>query len=86
MASEAEAGARRIYASPNGDRWYLLRDAEHERCFVRHIGNPASGGHVTDIGLSAFLAADRGAPEHRELWRLIDTLIDGDARPQTAVA
>lgn len=46
----------------------------------------ASGGHVTDIALSAFLAADRGSPEHRALWQLIGTLVENDDAKPTALA
>ena len=78
---------RELYASPNGDRWELLRDPSDGHSFVRHTGNPASGGHVTDIGLAAFLAADRGGPEHLALWELIGSLTDrGRPTPLTAVA
>ena len=58
---------RLIYASPNGDHWY-----------VRHIGNIASGGHVTDFSLATFLASGRNGPEHQEFWRLIGTLVGED--------
>lgn len=66
-----------IYASSNGDRWRLVRDPADGRALVRHAGNPASGGHITDIALAAFLLADRGGPEHRALWDLIGALADG---------
>ncbi|QGY05935.1 hypothetical protein MMSR116_31605 [Methylobacterium mesophilicum SR1.6/6] len=78
---------RVLYASSNGDRWVLLRDPTDERSFVRHEANPASGGHTTDIALSAFLAADRGGPEHRALWRLIGALLeDHEPKSQTDLA
>ena len=73
---------REIYASANGDRWHLLRDPATGHSFVRHTANAASGGHVSEIGLSAFLADGRAGPEHRELWRLIGTLVD-DGRPSS---
>lgn len=77
---------REIHASPNGDRWRLLRDPETGRTFVRHAGNRASGGHVTDIALAAFLSADRGGPEHQALWSLIGALADDAPAPPTAPA
>lgn len=80
-----EAG-REIHVSSNGDRWVLLSDPETGHSFVRHSGNPASGGHVTDIGLAAFLAADRGGPEHQALWLMIAILADGKSIPAIAVA
>lgn len=71
---------REIYASSNGDRWHLLYDAATGHSFVRHSGNPASGGHVTDIGLPGFLASGRSGPEHQALWQMIASLVsDGNA-------
>jgi hypothetical protein len=76
--------SRDLYVSSNGDRWLLLRDPSDGRSFVRHEANLASGGHVTDIALSVFLAADRGSPEHRALWQLIGALVENDdAKPTT---
>ena len=77
---------REIHVSPNGDRWRLLCNPGTGYSFVRHKGNAASGGHVTEIGLSAFLAADRGGPEHRALWLLIASLSDERSAPVTTAA
>jgi hypothetical protein len=77
---------RQIYASSNGDCWHLLRDPETGRSFVRHAANLASGGQVSDIGLTAFLGSGRNGPEHQELWRLIGTLIDDDRATPTPTA
>ncbi len=66
--------ARKLYSSPNGDRWYLIRDASGE-VFVRHEANSASGGNVAHIDLGTFLSSGEG-PEHQELLRLIGTLVD----------
>ena len=76
---------RVLYVSPNGDHWVLMRDTADGRSFVRHEANPASGGHVTEIGLSAFLAADRGGSEHQALWLLIATLTGEEPTPAIAV-
>ncbi|MGU3417003.1 hypothetical protein [Methylobacterium sp. D54C] len=70
---------RELYTSSNGDRWLLLRDRSDGRSFVRHEANAASGGRVTDIALAAFLAADRGGPEHQAIWALIGEIVDGTA-------
>lgn len=70
-----------LYRSPNGDRWSLARDAESERVFVRHEANLPSGGRVTELEVSAFLAAGRG-PEQQELLRLIGTLVDEASLPE----
>ncbi len=78
--------SRDLYLSPNGDRWLLLRDPSDGRSFVRHEANRASGGHVTDVALAAFLAADRGGPEHQALWALIGELVDDGATPPSAIA
>lgn len=66
--------ARTLYSSPNGDRWYLIRDTSGE-IFIRHEANVASGGHVAHIDLGTFLSSGRG-PEHQELLRLIGTLVE----------
>jgi hypothetical protein len=68
--------ARELYASENGDRWFLARDAQWERVFVRHEANPRSGGHVQDIEIGEFLAGNRRSPEHLALLRLIGTLVE----------
>lgn len=78
--------SRVLYVSSNGDRWLLLRDPSDGRSFVRHEANLASGGHVTDIALAAFLAADHGGPEHQALWALIGELVDYGATPPSMTA
>ena len=75
------AKARKFYCSPNGDRWYLIRDASGE-VFVRHEANLASGGHVADIEIGTFLGS--GAARSRELLRLIGTLVN-DRTAQASV-
>ena len=54
----------------DGDRWHLVRDAASGRVFVRHEPNASSGG-------GASLARGGHGPEHRELLRLIGTLVEG---------
>ena len=66
--------ARKLYESPNGDRWYLVRD-HTGAVFVRHEANVASGGHVAHIEVGAFLSSDQG-PEQQELLRLIGSLLE----------
>jgi hypothetical protein len=68
--------ARELYASENGDRWFLARDAQWGRVFVRHEANRRSGGHVQDIEIGEFLAENRRSPEHLALLRLIGTLVE----------
>lgn len=67
--------ARMLYQSPNGDRWWLARDAETGRVFVRHEANLPSGGRVSEIEIGAFLSSGGHGPEHQELLRLIGTLV-----------
>ena len=69
---------RELYASPNGDRWYLARYADSGRVFVRHVPNAPSGGQPTNIELADFLSRPGNAPEHQALVRLIGTLVATD--------
>ncbi len=66
--------ARALYSSPTGDRWYLIRDTSGG-VVVRHEANAASGGHVVNVEIGAFLSHGRG-PEQQELLRLIGSLIE----------
>ena len=66
--------ARKLYESPSGDRWYLIRDPSGE-VFVRHEANVASGGHVEHVEVGPFLSSGEG-PEQQELLRLIGTLVE----------
>lgn len=65
---------RKLYSSPNGDRWYLIRDGSGE-VFIRHEANITSGGYVAHIEIGTFLSSGQG-PEHQELLRLIGTLVE----------
>ena len=69
---------RKFYNSPDGDRWYLIRDPSGEifvRHEARHEANVASGGHVEHVEVGPFLSSGEG-PEHQELLRLIGTLVE----------
>ena len=68
---------RKLYESPNGDRWYLIRDPSGA-VFVRHEANVASSGHSQHIEIGPFLTSGYG-PEQQELLRLIGTLVDDHA-------
>ncbi len=68
---------RELYASPQGDRWFLARQIDSQQVYVRHVGNPASGGHVSHIELGTFLNYAGNAPEQQALMRLIGTLTEG---------
>jgi hypothetical protein len=65
---------RKLYSSPNGDRWYLIRDPSGA-VFVRHEANLASGGHIEHVDIGTFLSDGQG-PEQQDLLRLIATLVD----------
>jgi hypothetical protein len=69
---------RVLYSSPNGDRWYLARDVDLGRVFIRHEPNLPSGGKAADLEVGAFLSRGAQGPEHRELLRLIGTLVADD--------
>jgi hypothetical protein len=72
--SSNRAEMRPLYRSPNGDNWFLARDAMTGTAFVRHQANAPSGGQVTDMEISAFLSGPRN-PEHEALLRLIGASI-----------
>ena len=72
---------KELYSSPNGDRWFLAREPDSGRVFVRHIPNMPSGGRTTDIEIGAFLCERSYGPQHMELSRLIETLIEKPADP-----
>jgi hypothetical protein len=67
---------RRLYRSPNGDRWHLARETASGRVFIRHEANEPSGGQGTEIEIGDFLSNGGHGPEHAELLRLIGTLVE----------
>ncbi len=71
-----KAEAREIYASTNGDRWYLTRDPQSGHAFVQHVPNAPSGGQVSHIEIGTFLVHGAPGPEHQALLRLIGTLVE----------
>lgn len=62
-----------LYASENGDCWLLC--SPHDQPIVRHIGNSASGQHVTDTDVLGFLMRDIGSPQHQALTTLLDQIL-----------
>lgn len=68
---------RQLYASPNGDHWYLARYPDSGRVFVQHVPNGPSGGRPANIELAEFLSRSGNAPEHQALMRLIGSLTEG---------
>jgi hypothetical protein len=74
--------ATELYASPNGDRWYLVRAPVNQEVCVKHEPNAASGGKPSYIPIGEFLSRGAHGPEHSELLRLIGMLVDsGGAQP-----
>jgi hypothetical protein len=84
MKAQAMKKARKLYESANGDRWYLIRD-HTGAVFIRHEANAASDGHIAHIEVGAFLSSGQG-PEHKELLRLIGTLVEEHASAEAAPA
>ncbi len=73
--------ARKLYSSPNCDRWYLIHDASGE-VFIRHEANADSGGQVEHLEVGTFLGSGQG-PEQQELLRLIGTLVETDEHSES---
>jgi hypothetical protein len=63
---------RLLYASSNGDRWYLVNDSAGVA--VVHVPNESSGGQVERMEVGDFLCRDGNGPERQEMIRLIGTL------------
>jgi hypothetical protein len=82
---------RELYSSPNGDRWYLCKDAS-DKVFVLHQANMPSGGQISQIELRDFLTRGYG-PEQQALLQIIGTLVEsangelltGEGNPGLAV-
>ena len=63
---------RKIYQTENGDSWWLCRG--EDAVFVLHEANVQSGGTVTKIEISQFLAGRTNPPEKQALLRMIGQL------------
>ena len=74
-----QTNTREFYCSTNGDKWFLRHDLETSRVYVKHVANPASGGHQTDYELADFLNGPR-APERAALIRLIGGLAENPVK------
>jgi hypothetical protein len=79
MEDAEVAETRKFYASSNGDQWFLVRDANSERVFVRHQPNTPSGGQIADLDIGDFLARGGHSPEHQALLHLVGTLVGDDS-------
>ena len=77
---------RELYASPNGDHWYLARYIDSGRVFVLHVPTEPSGGKSDNIELSDSRNRPGNAPEKQALLRLIGTLVNGRSDVDPLVA
>lgn len=59
-----------IYASGNGDRWFLGRDPQG-RAFVRHEPNLSSGGRISDVPADEFLSRHDTGPQYDRLRAML---------------
>ena len=73
---------KKLYASPNGDRWYLGYYPDSERVVVRHVPNAPSGGEPSNIELGDFLRRPGNPPEQQALVRLIGGLVEDRQPPE----
>lgn len=69
---------RELYASSNGDRWFLSYDAIGELTVI-HQPNTASGSRISIMPVHVFLASDNNGPEHQALRKLIMSWIEVDS-------
>jgi hypothetical protein len=74
-----------LYASENGDRWFLVRQPNPDRVFVLHEPNAPSGGRGSMIDVGEFLVRGGSGPEKLALLHLIGTLVD-ERLPPNAIA
>src|ERR1700709_2685236 len=54
-----------FYTSPNGDRWVMIRNDNVP--VVEHRPNAGSGGRISRVSVSDFLAPGNSGPEHKML-------------------
>jgi hypothetical protein len=62
---------REFASSSNGDRWFLASNDGAKDTFVLHRGNPASGGHETEIPVQQFLNTRPFGPEREALLAIL---------------
>jgi hypothetical protein len=70
LASESSS---LIYASSNGDSWFLTRDPVTGTAAVMHSPNTQSGGQTSYVEIEKFLSEGANGPEHQALRHLIET-------------
>jgi hypothetical protein len=70
-----------IYASSNGDSWFLTRDPVTGAAAVMHSPNTQSGGQASYVEIEKFLSEGANGPEHQALRHLIETSAARDTRP-----
>jgi hypothetical protein len=74
---------RELYASSNGDHWFLGRNAMGEVAVI-HEPSTASGGRISTMLIGTFLTPSNQGPEHQALRALIGTLIEPRSGPESA--
>lgn len=63
---------QQLYASSNGDRWFLFQNLATGRATVRHEPAVSSGGLATDTDADVFLSRGGDAPEQQALRRHLE--------------
>ncbi|MDP4023892.1 hypothetical protein Q8W71_14770 [Methylobacterium sp. NEAU 140] len=77
---------RLLYASANGDRWFLCRGDRPAEVYVLHAPNAPSGGQVSRVDLGHFLAAEPEGPQQQALLGLIGALVERSEVPPASGA
>jgi hypothetical protein len=67
---------KELYTSANGDVWYIARNRQTGRVFVRHQANVNSGGQTTDTDVKEFLKRPGEPPEKQALARMAGRYFD----------
>lgn len=68
------AAKRAFYKSENDDTWCLAVDTDTYRAVIVHEPNKASGGKLSQIDITSFLARGKG-PEQQALVRLMEEFV-----------
>jgi len=68
---------RKLYASSNGDCWYLCRGRDGQ-LVILHQQTAASAKKTAEVDLGTFLAKGNKGPEHQALRHLIGELVNPD--------
>jgi hypothetical protein len=72
---------KELYNSPNGDRWFLLKD-NNGKLVVIHEPNKSSGGTPSEVAVDVFLAHSGRGPEHEALVQELAALGPANSHQQ----